>query len=138
MNDDIKFRLIELAKKYNLLILVLFGSRAKGNFKKDSDYDFAFYTEKKISPQSENKLFNEIISLLKNENVDLININSNYDSKLRFEIFMRGILIYEKYKGLFADLRGRAFIDHNDFLYHQKDNKMILHEKIKELIKQNG
>lgn len=43
LNDlGVKEKITDLAVKYNLNLLVLFGSRAKNKFKVNSDYDLAF------------------------------------------------------------------------------------------------
>lgn len=108
-------RLIRLAKRYSLDLFILFGSRAKGQEQKESDYDFAFYTKKVMRPETELELMDELIGLYETEKIDLVNINTNTDVSLRKDIFLEGELIYESSSGLFEDLAIKAWMDYVDF-----------------------
>jgi predicted nucleotidyltransferase len=120
----------KIAKKYDLDLMVLFGSRAKGGHNKNSDYDIAFW--KILSVDDEIRLFDEIMGILQCENIDLININKNHDVKLRYEIFFNGCVIYEKEKGLFQDLKGRAWIDYMDFKRFSSNRLDLLKKDLEE------
>lgn len=119
-----------ISKKINLTNLILFGSRAKGNFKKTSDYDFAYFSKNNLTAEQEINLFNEIMYLLKTENLDLINLSSNTDVKLRFEIFQNGFSIYEIKNYEFSDLKGKAYIDYIDFQRFMKNRQELLSNRI--------
>ena len=47
--DDIKKTVAEIAPKYNLKKVTLFGSRANGNFREDSDVDLIIDFSKSLS-----------------------------------------------------------------------------------------
>jgi len=46
----IKKTILDIAKKYNVEIdkIILFGSRARGNYKQDSDWDILIVTKRKL------------------------------------------------------------------------------------------
>ncbi len=122
-----------ICKKYELYIFILFGSRAKGTYTQKSDYDFAFIPKSNFSSNDEISLFNDIIDLLENENVDLINIANNYSAKLRYEIFFAGIPLFESKKNLFSDLKGRAYIDYIDYKRFSNDNLVRIKNRIENI-----
>ncbi|MBU0758245.1 MAG: nucleotidyltransferase domain-containing protein [Nanoarchaeota archaeon] len=115
-------------EKHNLLLFILFGSRAKNSQKKDSDYDFAFYTKKPISANKEITLFEDLMEIVKNEKIDLVNINTNHSSIVRKEIFMNGIPLFEKKKGLFENFKWASWIDYIDFSIFE-DRRVALLKK---------
>lgn len=114
-SSNILEELRNIAIKYDLVIFSLFGSRASGLFKRNSDYDFAFIPPKNFTNEDEEFLFNDLMRLLENENIDLVNISKNYDVKLRYDIFHKGVVIYECRKSLFKELKHKSWIDYMDF-----------------------
>lgn len=119
-------KLSEIAKKHNLLVLVLFGSRAKKTNKKNSDYDFAFYAKKELSSEKYLNLFEDIMKELKDEKIDLIDVNKNKSHLLRYQIFSTGKCLYEFTKGFFNELKYRAWFDYKDFeCYYDKQNEIV-------------
>jgi len=102
-----------LSQRYNLKLLVLFGSRSKGTFKQKSDWDFAFLASK--TNIDETKLHEDLMSLLKNEKIDLINIQKPKNFIIAKNIFLTGIPIYEKRKGIYTQLKWGAWIEAQDF-----------------------
>jgi predicted nucleotidyltransferase len=100
MNNSLKQTLVDLSKKFDLDLLVLFGSRAKGYCTNNSDWDFAFL-KKNITNYERKKLLIELIDILKTDKIDLIDLNKIDNIVLKYEIFNNGICIYEKQEGLF-------------------------------------
>ena len=72
-------------------IIIIFGSRARGDYKKTSDIDIAIDCEDDIGFPSE-ILEEDIPTLLKFNVVHLRKVNK----ELRKEIIKEGIVIYEK------------------------------------------
>ena len=83
--------LIDLAKKYNIQKLILFGSRARGTFYEKSDIDIAISDGDKTSFSFD---VNENVSTLLE--FDIIDLDKNIQKKLRASIEKDGIVIYEK------------------------------------------
>lgn len=87
------------AEKLGVRMIVLFGSRASGKARKDSDYDIAVLTtkEKNIGESLEN--YNNVLFFLCDAldlidyKTDLTDIN-NASPDLNYEIFKEGRLIY--------------------------------------------
>ncbi len=112
-----------LARQYHLDLLILFGSQVRGKKNHLSDIDLAFYRRKPLLMEEEMELYSELMALLKRNDIDLININSTYNTFLLHQVFMNGKLLYESDSGLFNRMRWQAYIDFQDFkrFYEQKD-----------------
>ena len=84
-------QIYELEKKYELETVILFGSRARGDFREKSDIDLAVLGEK--TGQFRIALEEETDTLLK---YDVINLNQDLEKNLRDNIEREGKLVYEK------------------------------------------
>ena len=83
--------IISLAKQYGVEKLILFGSRARGDYKERSDIDLAFFggdASRFILSVDE-----DTYTLLK---FDIINLQGSVQEELRMSIEREGILLYEK------------------------------------------
>ncbi|MBD3203665.1 hypothetical protein GF327_05180 [Candidatus Woesearchaeota archaeon] len=127
-----KTELQKIAKKYNLLVLVLFGSRADNTYSKDSDFDFAFYTKKPMKTEKEISLYEDLVKILETEKIDIININTNHSPIVRKEIFFMGKPIYEVKNGFFDDLKWAAWFDYIDFQKYEVKRRKILEKQLEE------
>lgn len=130
IKEEIIQKLKDLPKKYGLNIFILFGSFALGTNKENSDVDLAFFPKKELSVKDENLLFEEIISILSFEKVDLVNLNTHFSHFLRNEIFSKGVCIYEEKKGLFNNLKVKAWMDFIDYNKYYLVQKEILDKKV--------
>lgn len=94
-NTGIKQKVIEeiraMAKAYNVEKIVLFGSRARGDYKERSDIDLAVYGGK--TAQFALMADEETSTLLK---YDIVDMNSSLEQELRKSIEGEGKIIYEK------------------------------------------
>ena len=82
----------KIAKKFGLLLVVLFGSKAKSNFREESDLDIAVLSEKPPSYRLFKELFSALSQVFKKENVDLRFLNEA-SPLFRFEVIKNGILL---------------------------------------------
>ena len=97
----IKGIIVETAKKYNIGIfkIILFGSRARGDYTEDSDWDILLVTEKKIDRKTKRKFLVEsrrkIIKTI-NDPIDIIIIDKDH---------------FEEYKNIYGDIAGIAKLE---------------------------
>ena len=74
----------------------IFGSRARGDYKKQSDIDIALYGDKLTNSINTN-IFYDIDKLYLPYKIDLINFNTLEDEKaLKGNIEKEGVIIYAK------------------------------------------
>ena len=91
LNDSLKTEIIELAKKHNIDKVILFGSRARGDYNKVSDIDIAVtggdIAEFSIDVDEETKTLLQF---------DVVNLEGSVQKELLESIEREGIVIYEK------------------------------------------
>ncbi len=78
-----------------LRLLVLFGSRARGDARESSDWDFGYIGERDFDEMA---LYTEIVLALGRDTVDLVDL-SRANGLLRYRAAQDGKLIFEKKKG---------------------------------------
>lgn len=91
--EDIK----NILKKYpEVEKAVIFGSRARGDYRKGSDIDITLFGDK-LTNSINTKIYYEIDDLYLIYKIDLINFNTlNEEDKLRQNILNEGVEIYAK------------------------------------------
>lgn len=75
MDDTkIKSKINELALKYQLSMVLLFGSRAKGQENISSDFDIAYLSKKKLDLMDESRLVCDLMEIFRSDKIDIVNI----------------------------------------------------------------
>lgn len=133
-DDLFKERIKELCIRFDISLFILFGSRARDEEKKTSDYDFAFYPQRKISAEEYIELHDKLMGIVKNEKVDLIDLKKTKKLHVINNIFQTGIVIYEQRKGLFKHLKWSAWMDYQDFKHYYFKEKEITRKKLKNML----
>lgn len=89
--------IVEILKKYEEVEkAVIFGSRARGDYRKGSDIDIALFGDK-LTNSINTKIFYDIDDLYLIYKIDLINLNTLKDEdKLKQNILNEGVIIYVK------------------------------------------
>ncbi len=126
MNLEVPNAIID---KYNIELLVVFGSYANDKNKKGSDLDLGYKCSGFLTESKEIELLNELSQFYKRVDIDLVNLNKA-EPILKVEIAKKGKLLYgsedkfEKFSiyaaGIYADTK---------FLYD--DRRKTLEKKIK-------
>ena len=89
-------QIITCAKKYpEVSLLMLFGSRARGQANEHSDWDFAYIATKNFDSTP---LYVELTLILGTDKVDLVNL-SKATALLRFRVTQDGKPLYESREG---------------------------------------
>jgi predicted nucleotidyltransferase len=96
-------------------LCVLFGSRAHGKARPDSDYDLAFRTSVTISP-IERVNWQVVVENMLNADASIVLLTPQTDPVLGWEIARVGQLIFESQPGVWADQRLRLWHSYNDAL----------------------
>ena len=122
----------KIARKYNLSLLVMFGSQVKGNSHEKSDFDFAFLPINSKFDYEE--LFNDLMGLLHSSNIDLINLQTTHNITLRFEILHNCLTIYEASPGLKMTLEWRSYINYVDFKKYFLQRDLVLDQRIEKMV----
>src|SRR3989344_922746 len=102
-NEKVKDAISSLVKRYELDMLILFGSQATGKTHTERDFDIAYYSSKKIDFDQESRLNADLTGILKNDKVSLVNLKMA--SPLLFkEIMSKGVVLYSQNSSMFSQL----------------------------------
>lgn len=96
----------KIAPKYNLKLLLLFGSRAAGKTHKMSDYDFGFISERKLGYPERSSLAHDLAMLVKFPNVEEVDLKEAGPFLLK-EIVKNNRVLFEA-EGAYADFFSQA------------------------------
>ncbi len=113
---DIDDTLKKVANKYNLDSIGVFGSRARGDFREDSDFDIFIIGD--ISLSNELRLEDELAKLVNND-VDLVKLDHELDRILAKNIMNEAKVIYSKnnsYERFYNEIDS-FFIENSDFIH---------------------
>ena len=93
LSDSLIEQIVAIAEQYEVLKLVLFGSRARGNFRASSDIDLAAYG---LHPRDEMLFLSALEDLPTLLKCDMIAIRKDTDPALLREIEKDGIILMER------------------------------------------
>lgn len=106
--EKIKSLVKPLAKKYQLSLVVLFGSQVTGKTHAKSDVDFGFISEKKMSLNEIAKMQLEFSQKLKIKDLEFTDLK-NVSPFLMKQVSEESILLYEKERSVFNLFKIYAF-----------------------------
>lgn len=122
-----KLKAVEVAKKFKLKLIIIFGSFANGKNSIDSDLDIAVLGSKNVSFNNQIDLISELSRIFNNE-VDLTVLNTA-NPLLLFQVSKNPILLYGNREELLK-FKLRAFKTYHDyapyFAMERKLNKKII------------
>ncbi len=97
LEENVIKDIVNILKKYpEVERAVIFGSRARGNYRKGSDIDIALFGDK-LTSSINTKIFYEIEDLYLIYKIDLINFNTLLKEELLTkDILKEGVEIYAK------------------------------------------
>lgn len=106
----------KIARKYNLELILLFGSqvRYKKYLHQESDFDVAYLSSRDLDLTEEAQLIVDLAPVFKSENIDLTNLK-NVNPLLRYEISRNCVSLYGTEENLF-NLKALAFKDYINHL----------------------
>lgn len=127
-----KNELASIARKYEIEVVVLFGSRAKKTAGLKNDLDLAVLTKINLNAKREYKMFIDFIQLFKSDNLDLVALNFA-SPLLRFQVVEYGKLLYERKWGDFRRFQLMAIKDYWSNLKFMRFQSIYLNRVIKKL-----
>lgn len=110
--EILKQRIRKLAKKYDLSLVLLYGSQAKGKIRKDSDIDIAVLGTKPILTGDLIALNNEFAHIFEVYNIDVKSLH-NTDPLFRYQVMLNAVLLYGRSYDFFT-FKAYAFRAYHD------------------------
>lgn len=100
MQDRLRDRLAGLAGSHpGLELLVLHGSRARGDAGPGSDWDFGYLAGPALDPAA---LVADLVSVLESEDVDVVDL-ARASGQLRHRVAADGVVLFEARPGAFEE-----------------------------------
>ena len=99
----------EIAQKYDLRLVLLFGSQVDGKqLHRESDFDVAYLSKRKLDVMEEAKMMLAMTPCFHSENIDLVNLK-NASPLLYYAVFDNCQVLFQEDELLFPTLRIYAF-----------------------------
>jgi len=108
LSNKQKQKIKEIAEKYQLSLVLLFGSRATKRFNKESDFDIAYLCQKDLDFDQKNYLNYEFTNIFQNDRVDTVDIKKA-PPLLLFAVFKRCQILFKENDLVFPTYRAYAF-----------------------------
>lgn len=110
--DYSQHKLRELCKKYGLDLVVLHGSSVSGKLHKESDIDIGILAESASLGRRIFDIQSDFTDLF-GERCDLVVLN-NTETMIVYQVAVKGVVLYESRKGLFAAFKTTAITRYQD------------------------
>jgi predicted nucleotidyltransferase len=123
--DDIKSKAAELARKYDLDMVVLFGSRADDTATKRSDVDIAYARSEQLSFDDQLSIGTDLARLYGTEEADVVYLNRT-SPVFMYQIMKKAKLLFSKSSSIFPSFFSFAIkrLHENMFLYDMKFDRL--------------
>ncbi|MDI6916040.1 MAG: nucleotidyltransferase domain-containing protein [Desulfitobacteriaceae bacterium] len=92
--DRILEQIKEISLQYKVDKIVLFGSRARGDYSPVSDYDIAIF-ENHLSVLDKARLWDEVDEIETLKKIDIIFVQENFTDDIMESIKRDGVILYE-------------------------------------------
>ena len=103
-----KQKIDEIAGKYHLKLVLLFGSRATGKIHKESDFDVAYLPAKNLSYDDEIDINLQFTNIFRHDRVDTVDMRKAAPLLL-FGIFRECQVLFEENNLIFPTYRAYAY-----------------------------
>ncbi|HBW39012.1 nucleotidyltransferase domain-containing protein [Desulfosporosinus sp. BICA1-9] len=92
--DSVLEQIKEISLQYKVDKIVLFGSRARGDYSSVSDYDIAIF-ENHLSALDKARLRDDVDEIETLKKIDIVFVQENFTDELMESIKRDGVIIYE-------------------------------------------
>ena len=110
--ENLKLKIIKIAEKHNLLLVLLYGAYARGKIRKDSDIDITVLGVRPIPFKDLVSLNNEFAEAFKAKDIDVKSLH-NFDALFRYQVMRNAVLLYGRYYD-YNSFKVYAFRDYHD------------------------
>ncbi len=108
ITEQHKIKITEIAQKYELSLVLLFGSQARGKTHPQSDVDVGFFSDHSMGLREIAQLEFEMSQTLQIGSLELVRLNGMSSLFLK-NVLDDGILLYERAPGDYTSFAGIVF-----------------------------
>lgn len=119
-----------ICPKYQIKLMILFGSYNTEKYNSNSDIDIAIQIESKENIYNIKKNIIQELSLILKREIDLVILNYA-DPLLKFQVANNGRLVFEKIEGIYNTFKVNAIKEYYDARKFFKLEKKVINNYIK-------
>ena len=123
----------KLVRDYEIKLIYIFGSYAKGENRADSDLDIAMYFDREIDGFAKLDIFGELVGIFNREDIDLVILN-NVDEVLKFQVIKYGKVVYMKDLVTKVTFEARAMSEYMDMEHFREVRNKYSHKRFLEVM----
>ena len=120
--------LAELAEKHHIMVVIFYGSRAKGDAWENSDWDIALHPAHGVMVKNSAPIQVELEEAFEQE-IDFAMVGALSDPLFRWEVYKEGIPLYEDRPERFDDEYWSALKVYEDTAHFRKEEWEFIKEK---------
>lgn len=122
-----------LVEEFDISLIYIFGSFAKGNNTKESDIDIAFLLNGDIDGYTKLNLLGKLVDIFKREDIDLIILNKSNEI-LQFQVIKYGKAIYMDSLYNKVVFESRTMSRYMDMEYFRETQQEYSHKKFLDIM----
>lgn len=122
-----KDNLKNLLQEYNIKLIYIFGSYAKGNNNANSDLDIAVLLNNDYDPMDKLSLIGDLTSIFKRDDIDLVILNSA-NSVLKHQIIKYGKLVFMENEDIKVNFEVRVLKEYMDMEPFRRTQRKYINE----------
>ena len=129
--DKQNLKIEEIAQRYCLKLVLLFGSQSSGRVHKESDVDIAYIPDKSLDFNQEYHLNYEFTKVFQKDRVDTVDIKKA-NPLLMYAVFQHPRILFQSDESIFSQYRTYAFKRYIEAkpLYEEKARRLREHINI--------
>lgn len=125
-----KDNLKSLLQEYDIKLIYIFGSYAKGNNNANSDLDIAVLLNNDYDPMDKLSLIGDLTSIFKRDDIDLVVLNSA-NSVLKHQVIKYGKLIFMENEDIKVNFEVRVLKEYMDMEPFRRIQRTYINEWFK-------
>lgn len=136
IKDKFQNNMDKFVEEFNISLIYIFGSFAKGTNRENSDIDIAVLLNEEIDAYTKLNIFGALVDIFKKGNIDLVILN-NVNEVLKFQVIKYGKIIYSKslYTKVMFELRTMS--EYMDKEHLRNTQNEYSHRKFLEIMEKN-
>lgn len=134
VREEVQEKVLELAKRFQLNLLILLGSYDTGDFRPgESDIDIAYLGDDIKDIKRQLEFMNELSRIFKYSKIDLIDLQKA-SGLLKYEIAVKGRVLFERSEGLFERYKLYCYRYYYDTDKFRQGKKEFFREQLEGLL----
>ncbi|SHH76160.1 type VII toxin-antitoxin system MntA family adenylyltransferase antitoxin [Clostridium grantii] len=121
----------EFIKDYNIKLIYIFGSYAKGSNNSKSDLDIAILLYNDYNPLDKLNLIGDLTSIFKRDDIDLVILNSA-SAVLKHQVIKYGNLVFMENEDIKVDFEVKVLKEYMDMEPFRKTQMKYINEWIED------